>query len=126
LEVDADGTTWSLPLDVAPITGGSVLLGLRPDAFTVTIVDGGTSLDVAVAAIEYLGNGTLVPFKAPGRPVRGGRGPAGHLWTARLDGFPPVRVGDRITLGLDLTSAYLFDATTGQALQSQVKVAVFV
>ena len=116
------GTLWPSPAtradSLASFAGGSVVLGLRPDALAWPAPDGSPRLDVTVAATEFLGSATLVLFEPPGKPVRAAadNDPASALWTARLDGYVPARIGDRMTLGVEIDSAYLFDPATGLAL----------
>jgi multiple sugar transport system ATP-binding protein len=94
------------------------VLGLRPDALVWPAPDGSPRLDVTVAATEFLGSATLVLFEPPGKPVRAAaeNDPASGLWTARLDGYVPACIGDRMTFGVEIDSAYLFDPATGLAL----------
>lgn len=76
-----------------------MILGLRPHAFVWPAPDGSPRLDIGVAAVEFLGNATLVFFEPPCKPIGGGTlsEPATGLWTARLEGNAPVNVGDRMT-----------------------------
>jgi multiple sugar transport system ATP-binding protein len=119
-EVAVVGGRWELPGRSLPSVGERVLLGLRPDAFTWPALAGSPRLEITVAAVEYLGNATLVLFEPPGRPVRSSVSgdSAGGLWTVRLGGYASVRLGERLTLGVDLAAAHLFDASTGATLAS--------
>lgn len=116
------GQLWPVPdrraTGLATLAGGPLLLGLRPDAFTWPAPAGAPALDVAVTAVEFLGNVTLVLFDPPGRAWHPAddTDPAVDQWTARLDGDVPVQVGDRLTVGVDVDSAYLFAPDTGLAL----------
>ncbi|MFF4894463.1 P-loop NTPase family protein [Micromonospora chersina] len=97
--------------------GVPLLLGLRPDAFTWPAPHGAPALDVTVTAVEFLGNATLVLFEPPGKawhPADDSDPSAGH-WTARLDGDVPLQVGGRLTFGIDVDSAYLFEPDSGLA-----------
>ncbi|GIJ80951.1 multiple sugar transport system ATP-binding protein [Micromonospora phaseoli] len=125
------GRQWPIPAtlagSLATLAGDSVLLGLRPDAFTWPAPESAPTLDVTVAAVEFLGGATLVFFEPPGEPwhTAAAGDPAANLWTARLGGNAAVRVGERRTFGVDLGSAYLFDAEEGRALRcEEVRMAV--
>jgi multiple sugar transport system ATP-binding protein len=109
---------WPLLATSAVPRGGPVTIGLRPDAFTWPAPATGAQLDVTVAAVEFLGNGTLVMFEPPGSST--------ELWTARIDGNVPAQVGDRMTFGVDVDAAYFFDRKTGRALPAAQKIAVLV
>jgi multiple sugar transport system ATP-binding protein len=93
-----------------------VTIGLRPDAFTWSAPATGAQLHVTVAAVEFLGNGTLVMFDPPGS--------SSEPWTARIDGSIQAQIGDRMTFGVDVDAAYFFDRETGRALPAAQKVAV--
>ncbi|KKK01515.1 ABC transporter ATP-binding protein [Micromonospora sp. HK10] len=120
--MEVGGQLWPVPdpraAGLAALAGGPLLLGLRPDAFTWPAPDGAPALDVTVAAVEFLGNATLVLFEPPGRGWHPAddSDPADEHWTARLDGDVPVQVGGRLTVGVDVDAAYLFAPDTGLAL----------
>ncbi|WP_305885067.1 ABC transporter ATP-binding protein [Micromonospora sp. A3M-1-15] len=120
--MEVGGQLWPVPdtrvASVAALAGGPLLLGLRPDAFTWPAPDDAPALDVTVTAVEFLGNATLVLFEPPGEawhPADDSDPSAGH-WTARLDGDVPLQVGGRVTFGVDVDSAYLFEPDRGLAL----------
>jgi len=99
--------------------GQDVVIGLRPDGFGWPARAGEPEITVTAVGVESLGDERHVLFDALGRPPGGGTAPADaprELWTAKVDARCPVRIGDRITLGVHVDEAYLFDPASGLAL----------
>jgi len=84
----------------------SGLLGIRPEALHERASSGEPTIDVQVDLAEMLGRDQLV------------YGTVGvNRIVARVDPRVKVSRGDRMRLGVDVRSIYLFDAQTGQAAQ---------
>jgi multiple sugar transport system ATP-binding protein len=102
----------------------TVIVGLRPEAFSVN--GGDPAFDVEVAAVENLGTESHVFFGVDAPPI----GVATHQLTedapsivdansvfiARLGPDELVTVGQTLTLSVDARKIYLFDADTGVTL----------
>jgi len=114
LEVGED--RWAVPdrRDLTAYTGKTLVLGLRPDAFVWPRPAEGPSVTVKALAVESLGNEKHVLFAAPG--AVGNAGADENLWTAKVSQRCAANIGDQLILGVDLNSAYFFDADTGLAL----------
>ena len=101
----------------------SVIVGLRPEAFTPA---GAGAVEVDVAAVENLGTETHVFFGIDAAPV----GVATHriaddeqplvenrsVFVAKLGPDHDIEPGQTFALSVDASKLYLFDATTGDAL----------
>ena len=101
----------------------SVIVGLRPESFYVGVSD---SVNVDVAAVENLGTESHVFFGVDASPV----GVAAHklvddeqsivadrtVFIAKLSPDHDINAGQRLALKADANKVYLFDATTGDAL----------
>ncbi|MGW5670337.1 ABC transporter ATP-binding protein [Micromonospora sp. NPDC003776] len=117
--LDVDGQRWPAPAGPA-LAAGPVLLGVRPDAFSWPPAATAARLETTVVAVEFLGNASLVFFPPPGRPWRPAGSDAGATaWVARLDGRTAPRVGERLALGVDVESAYLFTVDDGRAIPAE-------
>lgn len=87
----------------APREGIRLKLGIRPEH---VLTDPSQAITEAqVDFVEPMGADTLVWLNL-----------AGTSFAVRLDGRHPVKVGDRLPLGVDIASASLFDAETGDRL----------
>ena len=105
----------------------AVIVGLRPEAFSTT-PGSGPSVDVDVAAVENLGTESHVMFGVDAPPV----GVTTHrvtddsvpsivegdetVFVARLGPDHDVEAGQQLTLSVDASRMYLFDADTGETL----------
>ncbi|MFL6180002.1 MAG: ABC transporter ATP-binding protein [Actinomycetes bacterium] len=101
----------------------SVIVGLRPEAFSVSDSD---SVNVEVAAVENLGTESHVFFGVDAAAV----GVAAHklvddeqtivadrtVFIAKLSPDHDINTGQTLSLKADPNKLYLFDATTGDAL----------
>ncbi|MFL6289080.1 MAG: ABC transporter ATP-binding protein, partial [Actinomycetes bacterium] len=101
----------------------SVIVGLRPEAFSVSDSD---SVNVEVAAVENLGTESHVFFGVDAAAV----GVAAHklvddeqtivadrtVFIAKLSPDHDINTGQTLPLKADPNKLYLFDATTGDAL----------
>jgi multiple sugar transport system ATP-binding protein len=124
---------WRLPVSrglldrydrLEPFDGESILVGLRPEAFSLDrTADATESLRVRVLGSESLGHETLVYFENPAHVHPGASnsgGPAAAIspkrFAARLaDKAELPRPGDELTMHADTHNMALFDAG-GQAL----------
>lgn len=84
--------------------GQPVLLGLRPEAVSLSTGDDGYS--ARVEAVEPIGQEIIVELSLPG---------AGRLWS-RLPPETELRVGSQANVTFDARQAHVFDQTTGEAL----------
>ncbi len=81
-----------------------VVLGIRPEHFTLPD-ENQASINIMPEQIEILGSEKLAHFQLAGAPL-----------TARLSPDVDIHVGQKITLGVALTHASLFDAQTEKRL----------
>jgi multiple sugar transport system ATP-binding protein len=86
--------------------GTEVIFGVRPEKVSVASRPEDASIDAEIVQVEPLGAETIFASRVPGveKPV-----------FARVGPDVPVKVGERRTLGLDLSAAHVFDAQ-GNAL----------
>jgi sn-glycerol 3-phosphate transport system ATP-binding protein len=96
----ADGALLPAMSDATP--GTAVTVGLRPEHLETAA---GGPIDLAVDLVEMLGADTIVHGVVAGAPL-----------LARLPGTVPVRVGERIPLGVVASQIHLFDKATGKRL----------
>jgi multiple sugar transport system ATP-binding protein len=120
LTVVVDGNHWPVPgrTELTKYNGKKLVLGLRPDAFVWPPADG-PRVTVKALAVESLGSEKHVLFAAPGARGTVGSTAGGadeNLWTAKVSQRCAVGIGDQVVLGIDLSSAYFFDADSGLAL----------
>jgi multiple sugar transport system ATP-binding protein len=124
----------SIPLDrerrPSSARNGSVILGIRPEAFedAAFAPPGRPQVEVDVAVIEELGSDAHVFFEVDAPPVVADVEVAREgaeatliatnrtLFAARVDPRTDARVGDRLTLAVDPSRLYFFDPETGQTL----------
>ncbi|MCV0397613.1 MAG: sn-glycerol-3-phosphate import ATP-binding protein UgpC [Rhizobiaceae bacterium] len=107
----ADGGSVVKPRDTElPQGGREVLLGVRPEHFTLVKDGKNADLELSVTAVETLGADTL----AHGRPS-GSNGSGGEI-IARLPGASRIDEGDVLPLAIDPGLAHLFDAASGQRI----------
>ncbi len=133
--VDGDEITFGqfrIPLHPSrrpPRGNGSVILGVRPEAFGD---DGLASrdlprIDVTVDVLEELGSDAHVFFHVAAPRVTVGMRDASDeegsllaeeysLFTARVDPATPCRVGASLRLAVDPSRFHFFDAQTGESL----------
>jgi len=122
----------TLPSEIGAQLGGvrTLLLGVRPENFTVGPTDGGEGrrLLVEVELVEALGNEQLVHFVIDAKRYRseaelllvdGADGTisdvSGAAGVARVDPRARVTAGERVTLEVDLEHLHFFDPETGAA-----------
>jgi ABC-type sugar transport system ATPase subunit len=109
----------------AGIRDGDVIVGLRPETLGVSR-DGQPSLDLTVDVVESLGDELVVHATADVRAARSGAEDEDATLLADRDDSASVvmrtdpssrpKAGERLRVGFDPASAYLFDASTGVAL----------
>ena len=101
----------------AALTGPDVVVGLRPEAWTVA--DPGTGVDATIEVVEELGSDQYVYCSADdpslGMPAADTGLP--RPLTVRTQGMAPYARGQRVGLRPDSASAHLFDAATGLRLE---------
>jgi multiple sugar transport system ATP-binding protein len=131
LELVAEGCRAALPEDPATrwpglpaLVGQEVIFGLRPSAFTLESRKPArrAAIQVTAVTVESLGDTKNVLFIPPfdrtdiASESGAGENEAIPMWTARIASDAPVKFGDEIWLGMDLTMAYFFDPTTHEAI----------
>jgi multiple sugar transport system ATP-binding protein len=123
LEAHADGTglrvgeaLLALPPHLASPASGPVLLGLRPNAVTVT-PDG--AMSGTVALVEHIGAESLISVKLDsGRNAHDDQdGPRDQIMLT-MPGYSDLQPGEKIRLALDLSDAVLFCAQTRRNLRA--------
>jgi multiple sugar transport system ATP-binding protein len=124
----------TIPLDRArrPSSAGAVTVGIRPEAFEDAAFAQGDlpQLDVTVDVVEELGSDTFVFFSLDVEPIvieeamsddkdedsttltAGDR----SLFVARVNARTKARVGEPLTLALDLSQLYFFSPDSGESL----------
>jgi multiple sugar transport system ATP-binding protein len=124
---------WTLPLDQAlhPRTNGSVVLGIRPEAFATRRARPDLpGIAVIPEVVEELGAETHVVFTVDASRVDLGNlsGETSDesllpderaVFTARLEVGSGARVAERIELAVDPAALYFFDAVDGRNLRLQ-------
>lgn len=117
LQVSGQSVAWSIPLDAdwaRPLRqrgSGSIDLGLRPEQLAVAgngeASQAGASVqaEACVSRLEPLGHETLASLEI-----------GAHTLTLRLPPRSPIRLGERVSLRIDLSRAAWFDSQSGQAL----------
>jgi multiple sugar transport system ATP-binding protein len=127
LALDLAGYVWALPDALAHWPGltahvdRTVVLGLRPDAFTMAHSHGGAAtMRITPTSVESLGNEKHLLFLPPGReetsPVAMDESAAAETWTAKAPATADLVIGREVDLSVDLTKAYFFDPDTGTAI----------
>ena len=131
---------WTVPLGSRrPGREGSVILGIRPEAFEDAAVADATlpAVDVDVVVLEELGADTHVIFAidAPRVEAEELRAAADNeeealivgdraVWNARVSTRTEARAGSRLRLAIDPERFYFFDPDTGASLAQPAPVAV--
>jgi multiple sugar transport system ATP-binding protein len=104
------GERIALPEEVAarlrPFDGGTVIVGLRPEA--VTLGDGPARLTLPVVLAESTGADLLVHLRLEAAPD--------GLLTARLPGSMRVSEGELLPLALDPAALHFFEPEEGRAI----------
>jgi multiple sugar transport system ATP-binding protein len=102
----------------ATADGRAVVVGVRPEDLHTAPDGAPDSLAGTVDVVEHLGNEQLVYLQVPGVLKRAavgaaqdGEGPASAA-TARVAPSERLRMGDRVTLAVDLAHVHLFDPDT--------------
>jgi multiple sugar transport system ATP-binding protein len=137
-------SAFRLPLTAAQrpagVSSGSVILGIRPQAFedAQTAGDGRPTMDVEALVVEELGSATHVIFAIDAPPVDVDAVRAATddreratliatdrraLFTAELGADTSIRPGERIRLAPDPTHLHFFDTQTSETLPPGVLVA---
>ena len=104
-----------------------MLVGLRPEAFSVAQTDAKNSISVEVKTIEALGHEMIIYAVAPidkidtdedrsGELARNTDRQNSSILTARVASSRTIQVGHQLTLSVDLDRLYLF-AIDGERIQ---------
>ncbi|MBZ8134958.1 ABC transporter ATP-binding protein [Afifella sp. IM 167] len=106
----ADGPVLPLSQGAAGNLGPpekKLVLGLRPEAFTLADGEAAGRIDVTVRFVEPLGSDTLAFFTLGGAEV-----------IARLPPLPHLREGSQISLAVEPGKMFLFDAETERRIDA--------
>ncbi|MGZ3584501.1 MAG: ABC transporter ATP-binding protein [Ktedonobacterales bacterium] len=90
--------------------GREVILGVRPEDFHLASESDPTTLLGTVDIVEHLGDSQLVYLRIPGSMVPETAETQGS--TARIAAGTPVKVGEKLALGVDTSKLHVFDPTT--------------
>ncbi|WP_054311614.1 sn-glycerol-3-phosphate ABC transporter ATP-binding protein UgpC [Mesorhizobium sp. 1M-11] len=104
-----DNQTLSVPETRAelfrPHTGKAMVVGVRPEHFSVVAKEGRDTLKVETALVEPLGMDTLVHFKIAGLDV-----------VSRLMPIPGLKANTPLTLNVDMSKIHLIDPASDRVL----------
>ena len=102
---------------------GDVLIGVRPEHFTVVrLSEGGQTVPVTVEITEQLGSETLVYFTVDGvaaESLADTDAELGGTFVARLDPRTHPSPGERLQLAIDLERAHFFDPADGSSMHKE-------
>jgi multiple sugar transport system ATP-binding protein len=112
---------------LVPYVGSTVVIGLRPAAFSLAVPAGPSALTVVPLGVESLGDEKHVLFKAPSAggdteaatddvPVTVEESAGTQLWTAKVAQRADLAIGRPASLAVDLGEAYFFDPDRGDAI----------
>ncbi|HZV72230.1 MAG TPA: sn-glycerol-3-phosphate ABC transporter ATP-binding protein UgpC [Conexibacter sp.] len=105
-----------------PAENRSVLVGIRPEAWHAGGDGAGesVSLPAVVEVVEELGAETIVHFRhqASAVDVADANVVDAETFVARFDGNATVTVGERMELSASASALHVFDAETGEALET--------
>ncbi len=109
--VDGQAHVGSLTLalstqQLSTLTSGAVVVGVRPEAFSIEKSGG---LDAEVELVEELGSESYLYCTAPGVD--------GKQVTVRTEGLSPASRGERVSLVPRAVGVHVFDAVTGARLE---------
>ncbi|GAA2673242.1 ABC transporter ATP-binding protein [Actinoplanes palleronii] len=108
--------------------GSAVVLGLRPAALSLAGPGDPAVIEVVPLGVEALGDEKHVLFEAPRDGSRDEQRQTGvvpvavedtsgtRLWTAKVTQQADLAIGRPVRLAIDVSKAYFFDATSGQAI----------
>ncbi len=128
------GQTITIPREHLPEPGRQVILGIRPDDFTIADGASVSRLSADVVIVEELGAESHVLFRIDAPPVQTEHVTAAQdtdtedearllmddersMFTARLQGRQHSAAGTRIELAIDTEHMHFFDPDTGLALE---------
>jgi multiple sugar transport system ATP-binding protein len=98
------GTLTRLKASHPGLRDGSVVVGIRPEAF-LPAAPGQGQLTLNANAVENAGSDTFVEFELGGKEI-----------TARLPGKMRIHAGDSVPLDVDLSAVSFFDPKTEQRI----------
>ncbi|HEX6762943.1 MAG TPA: sn-glycerol-3-phosphate ABC transporter ATP-binding protein UgpC [Gaiellaceae bacterium] len=121
----------ALPPGVRPAVSGSrVVLGIRPESFEdAAFAEGAATIEVDVEVVEDLGSDAHVFFHVDAPPITAETLEAAAdsallavdraLFAARVDPRSAARPGGGLTLAVDPSRFYFFDAESGERLAAE-------
>jgi multiple sugar transport system ATP-binding protein len=94
----------------------NLLVGLRPEAFSIAPIDADNTITVTISTVELLGHETIVYAIAPIDKIdtdEAASGQAGDstgnaILVARIAASQMIQAGDRLVLAVDTSKLYLF------------------
>jgi multiple sugar transport system ATP-binding protein len=108
------GIKVDLPADIMAAVKAAgvskIILGIRPESFTVAGAEDQAPLKMHVDLVEELGADAFVYGNLPGD------GPDERHFIVRFDGRVPPRTGDNISLEVRPTEVHAFDTETGERI----------
>jgi multiple sugar transport system ATP-binding protein len=115
-------TTFPLPAHLAAVTSQNqkeILLGLRPEALTISSTGGTSTLKGEVGLIEHIGAESLVSVRlayAETAHEEEEQEQSGVM--ATTPGYSDLKVGDPVSIGVDMSEAVFFSSQTGERLSA--------
>jgi multiple sugar transport system ATP-binding protein len=103
---EAGGVRIALPVGTAAAGGRPVVVGIRPEDFSLAALPGAGTVDARVEVREPLGNEVLVHWTSPFGPL-----------VSRVPGQTAPAVGEEARLHFAFDKVHLFDAENEQALE---------
>jgi multiple sugar transport system ATP-binding protein len=99
----------------ATMEGRDVIVGIRPEEFSLAADGAANTLSGTVDVVEHLGSEQLVYVQLPGAMVPETAETKGS--TARIPAAASVKSGERVTLAVDVAKIHVFDAATGNRFE---------
>ncbi|MGO4282728.1 ABC transporter ATP-binding protein [Bosea sp. TAB14] len=107
-----------LPPALADVAGDNVLLGIRPNALTLSDASAsGGGLAGTVSLVEHVGAESVVAVKlSDGATAHDEEGAVPGEIMATVQGYSDLQPGAAVSIGLDLSEVVLFSRSTGQRI----------
>lgn len=108
----------AIPIGLSSAAAASdVLLGIRPNAISLTTVPAGGALKGAVAMVEHIGAESIVAVRLDeGRTAHNDDGDIDAVMVT-LPGYCDLQLGQEVYLVIDSSQAVLFSAATGKRVR---------
>lgn len=113
--------SFALPAHLAGVglgNGREILLGLRPEALSITLTGGSGTLAGTATLVEHIGAQSLVSVKLTNAETAHEDEEQDQSGvTAVTQGYTTLQVGHPVNVGIDLSDAVLFSPQTGERLE---------